>query len=58
MGLVGLHAYAIIDAQTVDTSRGQVNLLMIRNPWGQEESKGDWSDNSPKWTATIKRQLN
>jgi len=58
LGLVGLHAYAIIDAQTVQTARGPVNLIMIRNPWGQGEWTGDWSDNSSKWTPAIKKQLN
>ena len=57
MGLVGLHAYAIIDAKTVQTTRGPVNLFMIRNPWGQGEWKGDWSDNSSKWTPAIKKQI-
>ena len=58
MGLVSRHAYSIIDAQTVQTNQGPVNLLMIRNPWGKTEWQGDWSDTSPKWTPAIKEQLN
>lgn len=66
LGLVGLHAYAVIDAQTVETASGPANLLMIRNPWGEDaegtgepssEWQGDWSDHSSKWTPAIQEQL-
>jgi calpain-15 len=50
MGLVILHAYAIIDVREVQTREGTEQILMIRNPWGQTEWTGDWSDNSSKWT--------
>lgn len=33
-------------------------LLKIRNPWGKREWKGDWSDNSGKWTDSTKKQVN
>ena len=29
-------------------------MICIRNPWGQGEWTGDWSDNCPKWTARAK----
>ena len=32
-------------------------LLRLRNPWGNVEWKGDWSDNSSKWTARMKSRL-
>ena len=58
VGLVTLHAYAVIDAQEVQTRDGPEQILEIRNPWGQTEWTGDWSDNSSKWTPELKRQLN
>jgi hypothetical protein len=58
MGLVSLHAYAVIDAQEVEARHGSERILMIRNPWGQQEWTGDWSDNSSKWTPELKAQLN
>jgi calpain-15 len=32
-------------------------LLKLRNPWGEKEWNGDWSDTSPKWTAELKKSL-
>lgn len=57
LGLVGLHAYSVITAAEVPTRRGTERLLKIRNPWGGTEWQGDWSDNSPLWTADLKREL-
>ncbi|XP_063421060.1 calpain-A-like isoform X2 [Mytilus trossulus] len=44
-GLVGGHAYSINGAFIV----GEANLLRLRNPWGNGEWNGPWSDKSPKW---------
>ena len=30
----------------------------MRNPWGDGEWNGDWSDNSKLWTPEFKKQLN
>ncbi len=49
VGLVGCHAYSILDVTEIFDSRlenGHVKLLLVRNPWGQHEWKGDWSDDS------------
>jgi len=31
-----------------------VRLCVMRNPWGQGEWKGEWSDNSPLWTPELR----
>ena len=33
-------------------------LVKLRNPWGKGEWKGDWSDESYKWTQQLKKELN
>ena len=33
-------------------------LVKLRNPWGKGEWKGDWCDDSYKWTNKLKRELN
>ena len=34
-----------------------MKLLKLRNPWGQGEWTGDWSDKSPIWTDALKKQV-
>lgn len=48
------HAYSIISA----IEAANTKLLMIRNPWGQFEWDGDWSDKSDKWTEEMIRAFN
>ena len=33
-------------------------VLRLRNPWGNGEYTGDWSDSSKKWTAELKKKYN
>jgi len=40
-----------------DDNRNQINLVKLRNPWGSGEWKGDWSDQSDKWTDEVREQL-
>ena len=53
-GLVPGHAYTVIAVKEAFGNR----LVQIRNPWGQFEWGGDWSDNSPLWTEQMKGALN
>lgn len=48
LGVVQGHAYSLIQVKT-DVCGTGVNLLQCRNPWGQTEWKGDWSDASSLW---------
>ncbi|OQS03485.1 hypothetical protein THRCLA_04210, partial [Thraustotheca clavata] len=45
-GLVHCHAYSILKAVKVNGIR----FVMMRNPWGQHEWNGRWSDGSKEWT--------
>ncbi|KAL7069749.1 hypothetical protein ACQ4LE_011145 [Meloidogyne hapla] len=60
-GLVKGHAYSITGMRIVSTSYGQIPLLRIRNPWGNEQEwNGPWSDNSKEWTqlpAELKKDM-
>lgn len=44
-GLVEGHAYSLISA----VESGGYRFLKLRNPWGEHEWNGDWSDDSPLW---------
>jgi calpain-15 len=52
--LVPGHAYSIIQAKEVKGFK----LLQMRNPWGNFEWDGDWSDKSRLWTPEMKKLLN
>lgn len=50
-GLIGRHAYAIIDIIYVtdnDAPKKRHRLIRLRNPWGQREWQGKWKDGSPE----------
>ena len=52
-GIIEGHAYTLVGA--IKMSNG-VNVLKLRNPWGQGEWKGDWSDESSLWNDKLKRE--
>jgi len=48
-GLIIGHAYSITGIQELTIQGQKVNLVRIRNPWGnQYEWKGAWGDSSPE----------
>uniref|UniRef100_A0A8C9VQJ2 Calpain 8 n=1 Tax=Scleropages formosus TaxID=113540 RepID=A0A8C9VQJ2_SCLFO len=49
--LVKGHAYSITGAEEVHVHGRVVQLVRIRNPWGQVEWTGPWSDNSSEWNS-------
>jgi hypothetical protein len=54
VGLSANHAYSIVDAREVTEASGnRVQLLRIRNPHGQGEWNGEWSDTSSQWASVI-----
>ena len=50
-GIIGGHAYGLMDAfeiadEHATNARGNHRLMRVRNPWGQKEWNGKWSDRS------------
>jgi hypothetical protein len=51
-GLIKSHAYCITDVCTLDVgseamkyfSKQNIYMLQLRNPWGEKEWNGAWSD--------------
>ncbi|KAI6373265.1 hypothetical protein MCOR25_003472 [Pyricularia grisea] len=57
-GLCGSHAYSILQATEVSGEDGQkVRLVQVRNPWGDGEWNGPWSDGSKEWTPYWLKKL-
>lgn len=51
------HAYAVTGAECVRNQAGEeVQLVRVRNPWGNFEWNGDWGDNSDCWTEETRAQ--
>ncbi|KAF9970260.1 hypothetical protein BGZ73_007071 [Actinomortierella ambigua] len=53
-GLLNSHSYSVLEVAEYYGER----LVHIRNPWGQHEWNGDWSDDSDKWTPDAIVALN
>ena len=58
VGLVEKHAYTIINIKIIETSSEKVKLVKIKNPWGNKEFTGEWSNYSKKWTPQLKSNKN
>jgi hypothetical protein len=53
-GIYEGHAYTVLKAVEVEGKR----LVKVRNPWGQSEWTGPWSDGSKEWTPEWMIKLN
>uniref|UniRef100_A0A3Q2QIR5 Calpain-3 n=1 Tax=Fundulus heteroclitus TaxID=8078 RepID=A0A3Q2QIR5_FUNHE len=53
-GLVKGHAYSVTAVDEHKDSK--VRLVRLRNPWGQVEWNGPWSDNSKEWATLSKAE--
>ncbi len=52
--IVRMHAYSVMEAREIQGNR----LLKVRNPWGEGEWRGAWSDGSEQWTPEWMELLN
>ncbi|XP_073339763.1 calpain-3 isoform X1 [Pagrus major] len=58
-GLVKGHAYSVTAVEECKPSQHKdtkVRLVRLRNPWGQVEWNGPWSDNSKEWATLSKSE--
>ena len=56
VGLSPGHAYSFLNIYKVDTGTVIERVVKLRNPWGNGEYNGAWSDSSKKWTESTKKQ--
>ncbi|XP_052549373.1 calpain-3 isoform X4 [Tympanuchus pallidicinctus] len=48
-GLVKGHAYSVTAVEETTFKGEKIRLIRLRNPWGQVEWNGPWSDKSEEW---------
>ena len=56
VGLSPGHAYTVLGVHELQGPRGKEKVVRLRNPWGNGEWNGNWSDSSSKWTTATKRE--
>merc|ERR1712151_1269592 len=58
-GLVTGHAYSLLAARLIESNGKVLKLLKIRNPHGESEWTGNWSDKSKSWSKypDVKKEL-
>jgi len=55
-GLMSQTAYSVTGlARVRSSSRGEVPLVRLRNPWGRGEWSGPWSERSWEWDSLSER---
>ncbi|MBZ3883718.1 Calpain-8 [Sciurus carolinensis] len=54
--LVKSHAYSVTGVEEVDFRGCPEKLIRLRNPWGEVEWTGAWSDDAPEWNYIDPRQ--
>ena len=52
VGLSVGHAFTVLGIHEIKGER----VIRLRNPWGEGEFNGDWSDFSSKWTEELKQK--
>ena len=55
--IVSSHVYAVISVHEITRKGEKVKLLKLRNPHGQHEWTGDWSDRSELWDEKTRSEL-
>lgn len=53
-GLAQSHAYTVLGAKMLSNG---ARIVKIRNPWGKEKYKCDWSDESTLWTKELRAEV-
>ena len=55
LGVCGGHDYSVLQTKRVATGEGEIQMVLIRNPWGKVRWKGKYSHlDNESWTEEFK----
>jgi calpain-15 len=57
LGLDPKYSFAVLGIYEVKKDGNVINLVHLRNPWGQLTWTGDWSEKSACWTPALQKQV-
>lgn len=57
-GIRGGHAYTLVSGFTMTDQNGtEINLLIVRDPWGTTDYNGEWNANDTRWNDQLIKQV-
>ena len=56
--MISGHAYSVLNIYYFNYEGKIIKLIKLRNPWGEKEFNGQWSDNSLEWNDELRKLVN
>ena len=48
-----MHAYSALSVFTLKWDDSEEDVILMRNPWGETNYRGEWSKSDSRWTDEL-----